>query len=55
MLVNDWHYIIIIILLLGLILYLVWQQANVHTYCMEQMERLGCFNIKYDNILGGIK
>jgi hypothetical protein len=51
---KDWHYLIIIVLLLGLILYLVNQQANVHTYCIEMMDQLGCFNIQYHNILGGI-
>lgn len=51
---KDWHYLIIIVLLLGLILFLVNQQADCHIYCIERMEQLGCFDIRYDRILGGM-
>lgn len=51
---KDWHYLVIIVLLLGLILYLTYQMANTHEYCMNMMESIGCFEIKYNNILGGM-
>ena len=51
---RDWHYLVIIIILLGFIYYLTWELGDNHRYCMQMVESLGCFNPRFDNILGGI-